>query len=212
MVSDDLIRLVIAPHADDETMGCGGLLAKYPDTYVAFVATTSAERRAEAECARSALGATVPWLNGAFPDGDVGQRSKALVTWLDGHLSALRPDEVYLPYPGSHQDHVAVFEAGMRACRQSLNPEHWMPPTVLIYETPTYDLEIAEHGLRYSVFESLTEEQVARKAAAMACYDSQVQKAHAGSPPELVSRARSIGLARDVEYAEQFAPVRMVRR
>jgi N-acetylglucosamine malate deacetylase 1 len=24
-------RLVLAPHCDDETLGCGGLLAKYPD-------------------------------------------------------------------------------------------------------------------------------------------------------------------------------------
>ncbi len=99
----------------------------------------------------------------------------------------------------------------MRACRQSLNPEHWMPPTVLVYETPTYDLDLQAWGLRFSVFESLTSEQVTRKAQAMAQYESQVLKPHAGSPDELISRARSLGLARDVEYAEQFAPVRLVR-
>lgn len=205
-------RVVIAPHADDEVLGCGGLLAKYPDTQVVVVAGPGALRRKEMALAHQTLGLKTDPLMLGFPDGDVGQREMALVLALDDALAAYQPDEVYLPYPGSHQDHVAVYEAGMRACRQSLNPDHWMPGTVLVYETPTYDLDLQAWGLRYSVFESLEEDHVIRKSNAMLCYESQVQKPHAGSPDELRSRARSLGLAREVEYAEQFAPVRVVRR
>lgn len=207
-----LKRLVIAPHADDEVLGCGGLLAKYPETDVAVVAAPSLERADEMGAAHAALGLKTDVHLLGFPDGDVGQRERALVTALDRVIDHVRPDEVYLPYPGSHQDHVAVYTAGMRACRQSLNPDHWMPGTVLVYETPTYDLDLQDWGLRFNVFESLTEEHVYRKSEAMLMYESQVQEPHAGSPEELVRRARSLGLARDVQYAEQYAAVRVVRR
>lgn len=203
--------MVVAPHADDEVMGCGGLIAKYPHTEVMFVASMDSVRHREMMEAWSRLGGTGEIEKGGFPDGDVGQREKALVSWLDAKFAYYRPDEVYLPYPGSHQDHVAVFEAGMRACRQSLNPQHWMPPTVLVYDTPTYDLNLVERGLRFGLFEALGEEHVLAKAKAMEAYESQTLKPHAGSPDELVARARSIGLARGLEYAEQFAVVRMVR-
>lgn len=204
-------RLVVAPHADDETMGCGGLIAKYPDTTVLIVAAPGEKRRLEMLDARDALGASGTWHTGSFPDGDVGQRQRALVNWLDMQMSVYEPEEVYLPQPGVHQDHIAVFEAGMRTCRQSLNPGHWMPPTVMVYETPTYDLEIPHTNLRFAFFETLIEAHVRAKEAAMRCYESQVQKTHAGSPTELVARALSLGVAHNVPFAEAYAPVRVVR-
>ena len=42
-----------------------------------------------------------------------------LVTWLDAILATLKPTELYLPTPGMHQDHIAAYEAGMRAARKS---------------------------------------------------------------------------------------------
>lgn len=206
-------RLIVAPHADDEVLGCGGLIAKYPDTAVAIVAHIEIERLTEFFAARRAMGqsAIASDLLGNFPDGSVGLSMFGLVSWMDTVFAKVKPDEVYLPYPGSHQDHVATYEAGMRAARQSMHPEHWMPPTVLVYETPMYDLDLHAWPLRFSVFESLSEEQVFAKAKAMEAYESQNGKPHPGSPDEVVARARSLGLARDLEYAEQFAPVRLVR-
>lgn len=211
MSNKDLRRLVVAPHADDEVLGCGGLLAKYPDTAVVLVTQPDDQRHREMLAARHALGCRGALVMIGLPDGEVYREQHALVGRFDQVMRALKPEEVYLPYPGTHQDHVSTFEAGMRACRQSLNPDHWMPPTVLVYETPTYDLALQEYGLRYSVFESLTAEHVAAKQKAMSEYESQVVKPHAGSPDELAARARSLGLARNLEFAEQFAPVRMVR-
>ena len=50
-------RVVIAPHQDDESMGCGGLLAKYPDECLVVCATDSGPvRQAEHERAMAALG------------------------------------------------------------------------------------------------------------------------------------------------------------
>ena len=50
-------RVVLAPHCDDETLGCGGLLAKYPDECsVVVIATPDEVRRKEFEVAKSILG------------------------------------------------------------------------------------------------------------------------------------------------------------
>ena len=39
------LRLVLAPHMDDESMGCGGLLAKYPEDSCVVTMTDSGVRR-----------------------------------------------------------------------------------------------------------------------------------------------------------------------
>ena len=48
-------RLVVAPHCDDETLGCGGLLAKYPDTGVLVVSSPGPERLREFDAAQKIL-------------------------------------------------------------------------------------------------------------------------------------------------------------
>ena len=45
-------RLIVAPHMDDESMGCGGLMAKYPDECHVVTVTDSGDVRA-AEHARA---------------------------------------------------------------------------------------------------------------------------------------------------------------
>ena len=50
-------RLVLAPHCDDETLGCGGLLAKHPDECgVVVVSAPDEVRRKEFEVAKDILG------------------------------------------------------------------------------------------------------------------------------------------------------------
>lgn len=206
-----MIRLVIAPHADDEVMGCGGLLAKYPEECsVVVCAAMDAEREGEFASAMRVLGYAGCVMLG-LPDGRVGDDMPALVTTLDRVLDRIRPDEVYLPFPSMHQDHVAVYEAGMRACRLSMKEEHWFPSDVLVYDIAAYDVNLYPSDLRWNVFEPLDWEQVSAKSMAVKAYDSQIA---AGAHPVNGVReaAHATGAARGLDYAEQYALVRSVRR
>lgn len=203
-------RVVLAPHADDEVLGCGGLLAKYPEECTVVVLATPDDVRAkELERARDVLAYRQIILLD-LPDGSVGDNMRELVGQLDWVLNVCRPEELYLPYPSVHQDHVATYEAGMRSARLSMNSSHWFPPSVLVYDVAAYDVELYPTDLRWNVFESLNEIQVDKKVEAVAAYASQqVEGPH---PLNGVKEAaHALGSARQVAWAEHYALVRAVR-
>ncbi|MEI2820698.1 MAG: hypothetical protein V9E81_11010 [Marmoricola sp.] len=96
----------------------------------------------------------------------------ALVHALDDVMADLKPEELYLPFPSLHQDHIATYEAGMRSCRVSMSPEHWFPPSVFVYDIAVYDVNLYPTDLRWNVFESLNKEQITAKTAACQAYQS----------------------------------------
>jgi len=204
-------RLVVAPHMDDEAMGCGGLIAKYPTECLVVTVTDSGPVRArEHERALAILGAADSVRLG-FDDGGTPQLMTDLVRALDEVMAEVRPDEVYLPYPSLHQDHIAVYEAGMRSCRVSMSPDHWLPPSVFVYDIAVYDINLYPTDLRWNVYEALTEEHVDKKAAACQAYESEIPtEIH---PIRSVRQiAGAVGQVRLLPYAEQYALVRQVRR
>jgi N-acetylglucosamine malate deacetylase 1 len=203
-------RLIVAPHCDDEVIGCGGLLAKYPvDSGVVVCAQPDRVRVREFTEAQNILGYdTAVFLE--LPDGRIGDDMAKLVCELDTVLDEYQPEELYLPFPSVHQDHIAAYEAGIRAARLSLNGNHHYPPNVLVYDVSAYDLTLYPSDLRWNVFESLSEEQVQRKSRALKAYASQTVD---GPHPinGVVEGAHMLGASRRLEYAEQFALVREVR-
>ena len=203
-------RLIVAPHADDETLGCGGLLAKYgAQCAVVVLAEPDDIRFKEFEAAQQVLGYERAYLLG-LPDGHVGMDMQQLVGLLDEVLNLCRPQELYLPFPSLHQDHVAAYEAGMRSARVSMNGSHWFPPNVFVYDVSAYDLSLYPTDLRWNYFEVLSEWEVDRKVEALSAYASQaVQGPH---PANGVKEcAHALGAARQVAWAEQYALVRAVR-
>ena len=204
-------RLVIAPHMDDESLGCGGLLAKHPEQAAVVVVTQSGDtRRGEHALALEALGVTDSRCL-EFEDGTTQQHMSNLVARLDDVFSELQPEEVYLPFPSLHQDHIGVYEAGMRSARLSMSPDHWVPNTVLVYDIAVYDVNLYPSDLRWNVFESLTEQHADQKAAACAAY---VSENPGGAHPmnSIKEIAATVGHMRKVNFAEQYALVRQVRR
>ena len=203
-------RMVLAPHCDDETLGCGGLLAKYPgETTVVVVSCPDEVRRKEFEVAREILGYDrALFLD--FTDGDVGGDMHRLVGALDEIVAELQPDEMYLPFPSIHQDHIAAYEAGIRAGRLSMTEGHWFTPSLLVYDIAAYDVALYPTNLEWNWFEALCEESIDKKVAALSAYASQ---AVTGPHPinSIKEQAAVIGHARQLAWAEPYSLVRGVR-
>jgi LmbE family N-acetylglucosaminyl deacetylase len=111
--------LVVAPHPDDEILGCGGAIALHirrgDPVHVALVTAGEVggegrERLAESRVAAGHLGSTEVVALGA-PDGAVASDA-GLVMRLAAVVEAVKPIVVYAPSPFEmHPDHVATLDA-----------------------------------------------------------------------------------------------------
>jgi LmbE family N-acetylglucosaminyl deacetylase len=142
--------LVIAPHPDDEVIGCGGTICLHADRgdRVVAVFLTSGElglkqvsretawaiREREAKAAASILGlAGTIFLR--LPDWSVGQHVSAGAALLKPILKRERPELVFLPHPKEwHPDHQAARPLLQRALRGAKPPTS---PVLRTYEVWT---------------------------------------------------------------------------
>ena len=202
-------RLILAPHPDDESLGCGGLLAKDPhESAVAVLSDKGDGRLDELDKAHKILGYQLA-LVAPFATGSLTDRSRELTTWIDNQLRELKPDALYIPTPGAHQDHIAVYEAGIRSARMSYTSDAWFVPNVYLYHVPSYTTELYPSPYPWGRYLSLTEEEMDRKMQAIAAYESQAVGCF--NPAKLAEEhANYTGSKVNVRYAEQYAVVRQV--
>ncbi|QTN24269.1 PIG-L family deacetylase [Rhizobacter sp. AJA081-3] len=125
--------LVVAPHPDDETLGCGGTLlraiAAGAEVHWAIASTMAgapgfdaarlAPREREIEQVAAAYGFAglhrAPFPATRVDTVPIAER----VDWFARVVASIRPDTLYLPHPqDAHSDHAAVYEAAA-ACTKS---------------------------------------------------------------------------------------------
>jgi LmbE family N-acetylglucosaminyl deacetylase len=148
--------LVVAPHPDDESLGCGGTLLRHiseGDSVHWLIVTTMMAHQGFSEdriAKRSAEIASVASAYGFFEVHRIGLPTTRLDTLAVGDLvsaisnvfQAIRPNTVYLPYRNdAHSDHAAVFDATTSCCKSF---RHQSVKRVYAYET----LSETEFGLR----------------------------------------------------------------
>jgi LmbE family N-acetylglucosaminyl deacetylase len=216
--------LVIAPHADDEVLGCGGTVAAAAarGAEVTLVVTAmggikhchletaaeAADRVAEMEAASRLLG--IARTRVLFPGKDMRLESVPMlemVTAMDEVLS--EPcDECYFPEPSHNLDHRRTHEAVLAALRPCGRPS---PGLVATYEGTVCGWPSpAGPGGRLYVDIAATLEA---KVAALHEYRSQVRSYPHPTSEEAVRRLAAMrGLECGLNHAERFHIVQMVRR
>jgi N-acetylglucosamine malate deacetylase 1 len=207
--------LVIAPHPDDETLGCGGLIARQlrarAPVHVVFITngeashrghpTMTAEevarsRRAEALAALEVLGATDAVAVCTFlaaPDGKLDRlsaaESDAVLAALREKITRLQPQFICAPYQhGGSSEHTAVFSLVESACRTATDTVLLEYPVWAWWNAVRFrpQLRPAATNFRLVLGELRTV-----KRAALACHRSQTEPAppwpDPGLPPSLVA-------------------------
>jgi LmbE family N-acetylglucosaminyl deacetylase len=172
--------VAIAAHPDDETAGCGGLLALLAaqGADITVVAATAGEatigaamapaevarrRTTELAAACRALGVVRPPIVLGHPDGGLSSVGAELARDLDRVLTEARPEAVLLPwFLDGHADHRAVTDAARGACLargvEVWGYETWTPlsPNRLVDITSVLDRKeaaLSAHQLAAQAFD-----------------------------------------------------------
>ena len=216
--------LVIAPHADDEVLGCGALLAALsraglaPEVAIVsqghppdYPAGQVAALKAEAARAHAILGvAATHWLG--LPAARLDTLPHADLNAAIGRLVAqVRPDTLLLPFPGDiHLDHQLVFRSGLVAARPA-GPHH--PRLILCYETlseTNWNAPALTPAFAPTLFADATA-TLAAKLEAFGAYASQVRPdPHERSLSAVQALARLRGATVHLPAAEAFVLVRAI--
>jgi len=200
--------LGVFAHPDDEVLGCGGTLAKHAEAGDDVRVYLLVARDLNADALRAALvlgvrtGITSPtYLDqklDTYPFVDV-------VRIIENQRTD--PDIIYTHHPGDlNLDHALTARAVLTAFRPKPGEK---PRTILACEVLSSTEWTFPQVFQPNWFESITEQQIQKKFAALDCYPSEVQpKPHPRSAAGIENLACVRGQQCGVEFAEAFQLLR----
>jgi len=202
-------KLIIAPHVDDEVLGCGGILDD--NTFVLHCGLaenqnhgdkffSSVERMIEWNRVENATGCQSRLLDHDVNNFFFGSK---LIGDIEKIINEIKPSIVYLPSPSYNQDHQAVYKSAIVALRPH-DCNHFVNKIVL-YEQPQDFWNGAEKPIIPNYFVSI---DIEKKLHLYSLLASQV-RGHR-SPEMLRNLASMRGNQSNKTYAEAFQIVRWV--
>ncbi|RRO18867.1 hypothetical protein EIL87_04965 [Saccharopolyspora rhizosphaerae] len=230
--------LVVAPHADDETYGCAGTIARIKslggETYVVVGSVASIEqyggrqvsglrtvtadtRIAEFQSVAELLKVDDWEVLFSGPDQHmaldaVPRRELTRLLERDARLSIenLRPSMVMIPAISYNQDHEALHRACVTATRPSAPGERHFVPHVLCYDNTSLFWTPERERFTPDLFVDISE-FMQLKLQAMGLHASQVKNPlYHGSPEGLELQSRWRGREISAEAAEGYKAMRVV--
>lgn len=213
--------LVIAPHPDDEVLGCGGIMAKHSkkknNVYLCIATRAYApdwpedfleNRTKEIQKANKILGIKKTYFLD-FPTVKLDTvPQKELNEKILEVVKEVKPDILYIPHKGDlNKDHRLIFEASLVAAR----PVGYKIQKILSYET----LSETEWGMPIEPFVPNIYEDISEnfrdKINAMKKYQSELkQYPHPRSLEAIESLAKKRGSEAGLELAEAFVLIREI--
>lgn len=220
--------LVLAPHCDDEILGCGGTMAKYIDNgipvYVAVVTNGNLgapeifpkkgteKVRSEARKAHDLLGVTETFFFD-FPAPRLDSiPSYKLSIEINKLLKKLGITTLYIPHRGDiHKDHRITYESALVASRpiddctvkkiyayETLSETEWAPP-------------FGDDAFIPTVFEDIRGGYIQSKIEAFKCYGTQLKTfPHSRSVKSIEVLSNMRGATIGISNAEAFMLIREI--
>ena len=197
--------LAIGAHPNDLELGCGATLAKLAANGAHITAVVLSEgilgtgsqfdRRTETRAALTSLGVAEIVQHG-FPDTRLHEHLNDLIAVIEDHVRATEPNRVYTMFDQDrHQDHRAVYQASIVACRSV--------PQILAYETPS-----SYPNFVPTVFEPV-DDFIERKVEALKLHRSQGDRLYM-QEDKIRSAAHFRGVQVDLGQTEGFIPYKLV--
>jgi len=204
--------LIIAPHADDEVLGTGGVIqwhkARGDVVYVVIVSNRVLGHKIDEEYIKQTKRSAeeVKRLLGVeqflFCDLFDEHLDKSLINVIvptEDMINIVKPDKVYIPNENdNNQDHRAVNEACRVVCKNI--------DKILMYEIPS-----STPYFKPNFYVEITEEYLGNKIKAMSFYESEFRKyPNPRSPEGLRVFAQMRGMESNRNLAEAFVLIKGV--
>lgn len=212
--------LCVAPHADDETIGCGGLLARlsFEDVQTKCVLVTSprpssdytkeicSQKHQEFLAASKILGISKSCSLGLEPARVEEAPLVQLVKAIGAEIEEFKPEAVLLPWLyDAHSDHRIVAQAALASLKWFRQKGVRM---ILMYEVVSETDQAFHHAFKPNLFVDISQ-FLDKKVEALDCYQSEIG-IHPFPRSKESTRARALlhGASCGVEFAEAFILVR----
>lgn len=204
--------LIIAPHADDEVLGCGGIMQKYGSS-VAVLYVTSFHPRIDHEAYLSERKSVLKQagIHTSFETKFIRATNELdsvpiskVISELEKNINLYKPDTIFTCFPSYNQDHRVVYEATITATRP--HDENHFVKNVLVYEQPEtlHSQRIGGEVFKPEVFVSINIED---KIRLYSLYASQVREHRSVAAIRGLAALRGSYICK--KDAEAFSVVRM---
>jgi len=213
--------LCVSPHADDESLGCGGLLSLFSqrgkqtscvlvtsaDERFGFTPHESKTRNHDFEQALRTLGVKGVKRLQFQPSRLSSHNFDNLLKSIHEVINEIGPDLILVPWIGDvHTDHRLVSDAVIATCKWFRQSQ---PKCLLMYETPSESDQNPYRSFTPNVFFDIST-VISRKLEAVACYTLEVgDHPFPRSATNIEAYARVRGAMAGMEYAEAYRLVKL---
>lgn len=236
-ISDDFLSkqrmLVVAPHSDDETLGCAGTIARMRDlgaevfvvvVSVGAVAHYGVKKKVSGDVRADELESVMKYLK--VNDFDILYHSDKIHLRLDSiprrdivsllekdsrlAIDKVKPTILAVPAISYNQDHEVVFRACFTACRPHLPEYKPFQKIFLSYDNPAISWSTEREKFHPNFYVDISK-YLDQKLNAVALHKSQLKKApHHASVESVRYLAKVRGMEISVDAAEAYMCHRFV--